>query len=187
MPENLYFLAVVPPKTIADEVEEFRQIMANRYKSKHALKSPPHITLIPPFWWEEGDYEELKSQLKDWFRSQNMVELSLRDFNCFKPRVIFVDVEQSEAFIRLQKELKEFLSDRWSLNPDKRASFHPHLTIAFKDLKPRSFYQAWDFFKQQRYEARFLVDNICLLKHVQGKWEVQDALPIGRSKSEPLS
>ncbi|MCB0665215.1 MAG: 2'-5' RNA ligase family protein [Saprospiraceae bacterium] len=180
MPENLYFLAVVPPKSIADEVEEFRQIMATRFKSKHALKSPPHITLIPPFWWEDHDYPKLRAGINEWLQSRVSIELILRDFNCFKPRVIYVDIEANSELNQMQSDLKAFLKEEWTLDPDKRPSFHPHLTIAFKDLKPRSFYRAWDYFKQQKYEARFLADELYILKHVNGRWIIQDALPVGK-------
>jgi len=155
MPENLYFLALVPPDPVAKQVQGFRQIMSERYKSKHALKSPPHITLIPPFWWEEEQYEDLKNDLKMWAESQKLLDLKLQDFNCFKPRVIYVDVKENLPLVLFQQELKDFLKLKWSLSPDKRTNFHPHMTIAFKDLKPQSFYQAWDYFKQMNYQADF--------------------------------
>lgn len=55
---SLYFLAVIPPEPVFSEVMAFKKEMSERFSSSRALKSPPHITLLPPVQGNE-DFEEL--------------------------------------------------------------------------------------------------------------------------------
>lgn len=181
MPENLFFIAIVPPSEIAEKVEEFKQYVADFYQSKHALKSPPHITLIPPFWWAEEKYNLLKSELISWTANVKPFRLTLNDFNCFKPRVLFVDISNNIELRSLHNGIKNLLIDKWSLSPDKRIHYNPHMTIAFKDLKPRQFFRAWDYFKYKKFQASFMVNNLCILKHVGGRWLIEDEISLAQS------
>jgi 2'-5' RNA ligase len=172
MSENLYFIAVIPPKDIQDRVTGFKKLVSDRFGSKHALKSPPHITLIPPFWWCDQRLDELIVDLKDWSKDKSRFEIKLHNFDCFKPRVIFIDILPNAILDSLQTDLKNHLMKCWGLMSDHRSKFHPHLTIAFKDLKTSSFYRAWDLFKDQEYSDSFVCTNVCLLKHEGGKWHL---------------
>ena len=44
-----FFIAILPPETIQREITDFKEEIARDFKSSHALKSPPHITLLMPF------------------------------------------------------------------------------------------------------------------------------------------
>jgi 2'-5' RNA ligase len=54
----------------------------------------------------------------------------------------------------------------------KDQPFHPHLTLAFRDLKKPAFYKAWQEFKEKKCEATFSVTEIVLLKHNGKIWNV---------------
>jgi 2'-5' RNA ligase len=47
--EKLYFIAIIPPQPYKEKIAGIKQSFAEIYHVSHALKSPPHITLIPPF------------------------------------------------------------------------------------------------------------------------------------------
>ncbi|NEQ19818.1 MAG: hypothetical protein F6K28_10405 [Microcoleus sp. SIO2G3] len=49
--QKLYFIALLPPEEIQDYANQIKQYFADHYGSRHAQKSPPHITLQPPFEW----------------------------------------------------------------------------------------------------------------------------------------
>ena len=53
----------------------------------------------------------------------------------------------------------------------KNQAFHPHVTIAFRDLKRAIFVEAWDFFQTQSFDRQFSVNGISLLKHDGVQWE----------------
>jgi len=56
----LYFFAVVPPEEIQSSVTDIKQDFKERFNASHALKSPPHITLIPPFKYDLEDENVLR-------------------------------------------------------------------------------------------------------------------------------
>src|SRR5947207_8009369 len=86
---SMYFAAVVAPPEINEKVVEWKQFMKERFGCVVALRSLAHITLIPPFWMEDGDEEKLKNAISAVSRSQIPFEINLRNFAAFKPRVIY--------------------------------------------------------------------------------------------------
>ena len=170
---SMYFAAVVAPPEINEKVVEWKQFMKERFGCVVALRSPAHITLIPPFWMEDSDEEKLKNAISAFSRSQIPFEINLRNFAAFKPRVIYVDILPSAELHSLHDQLEEFLvtQHRFPIKKDER-SFHAHISIAARDLHKKSFRDAWEIFKEKKYEASLLTQGISLLRHNQKKWDV---------------
>ncbi len=184
MPENLFFLAVLPPPSVRTSILELKEFVAARFHSKHALKSPPHITLIPPFWSDATVLTGIISAIPRWIGDMEPFPILLKDFNCFRPRVIYIDVKDPDRLLeKLQTRLKSQLLETYGLNPDKRDVFRPHCTIAFKDLSKKLFYQAWNYFRDKRFERSLLVDSVVLLHHKQGIWRIYKEIPFGVDQS----
>jgi len=53
----------------------------------------------------------------------------------------------------------------------KSKGYHPHLTLAFRDLKKPMFKLAWAEFKERKYQQSFLTTGITLLKHNGKSWD----------------
>ncbi|MDH3650713.1 MAG: 2'-5' RNA ligase family protein [Saprospiraceae bacterium] len=170
MKHRLYFVAVVPPDEIQREVVQFKKFAAQHFKSIHALKSPPHITVIPPFWWNPDRINEIIDGLTSIVCQMPPFDVLLHGFGCFVPRVIYIDVGKSPPLADLHRGLKDLYLRQWNLRPDKRDQYHPHMTIAFKDLSKSQFYLAWDYFKNKIYQANFDANTISLLEHDGRRW-----------------
>ena len=50
--------------------------------------------------------------------------------------------------------------------------FHPHITIANRDMKPAHFEKAWEHFSNKKFSETFDMNSISLLKLGQAKWNV---------------
>ena len=172
--EKLYFVAIVPPSPIYEEAFEQKVYFKTKYNSKASLNSPPHITLHMPFRWVETDEEEIASQLEAFGNANAPVKIDLNGFSSFPPRVIFINVERSVELQNLQKGLERFFKRQLNLFNAKYKDlpFHPHLTLAFRDLKKPFYQKAWEEFEGKDYHASFLADKIALLKHSGPLWEV---------------
>jgi 2'-5' RNA ligase len=164
----LYFIAILTPHTINHQILEWKTYMLHHFNCKAALKSPAHITLIPPFSMRKEQEKQLTGILQT--LSHPRFPITLKNFNAFKPRVIFVHVEPGKQL----QELKTTVENALTGFPIKKETrpFHPHVTIANRDLEKEDFPKAWEHFKHINYEAVFDANNISLLRHNGAKWEI---------------
>jgi 2'-5' RNA ligase len=168
-----YFLAIIPPSPVYEEALELKNYFKQRYKSKASLNSPPHITLHMPFRWKEEKEQALIDTLNEFQSGLRSFEVQLMNFNSFPPRVIFIDVVENENLVALQKKLLRFCKKELNLfNADyKDQPFHPHLTLAFRDLKKSMYAEAWEEFNSKPFAASFIVAKFSLLKHNGKVWQ----------------
>jgi 2'-5' RNA ligase len=181
MKKGIFFIAILPDVEIQAEVTRFKEWAAKNYRSAHALRSPPHITLFPPFRWRNSEVQNLEATLREFAAGEASFYLGLKDFDCFSPRVIFVDVMESRELKNLQSRLQKKLESDLDLKNKDTRPFHPHMTIAFKDLKRGVFPEAWSYFSAQKYERFFAVKDIALLRHNGELWEIKRQFPLGNT------
>jgi len=170
---KMYFIALVAPPEIDRQVLEWKNYMKEHYGCVVALRSPAHITLIPPFWLDESFEKDLQNALEEFSVKERSFTLHLKDFSAFKPRVIYVAVEPSESLEKLKADLENFLMAK-NIFPVKIEDrpFHPHVSIASRDLYKKAFHEAWQIFSKKKYETEWLVEGISLLRHNEKNWEV---------------
>ena len=167
-----YFIAIVPPEPLLSEIQDLKKSIFENYQTKGALRSPGHITLHMPFSWEEEKENKLIACLQS-FAFEKEFTVSLENFSCFEPRVIFINVKQEETLFQFQKKLVKHVKMSLQLfnQSDDMRGFHPHITIAFRDLKKPVFYKIWEEFQHKTFEHNFPCHSFCLLKHTDHKWE----------------
>lgn len=171
---KLYFIAIIPPAPYFEAALKLKHYFSTEYASRGALKSPPHITLHMPFKWKEEKEGVLINNLEEFLGTQKVFLVQFKGFGCFPPRVIFIDIEKSEPFALLQRNLQRFCKQELNLfNANyKELPFNPHLTVAFRDLKKPTFKKAWEEFKEKKFEGEFNAEAVTLLKHTGKQWEV---------------
>ncbi|MDW8419172.1 MAG: 2'-5' RNA ligase family protein [Chitinophagales bacterium] len=169
----MYYAAVVCPQEINSRIENFKNYMHERYGCTHALKSPAHITLIPPFYFDSNDELKLKEKLREVNKTLKPFEITLSGFGCFNQRVIYVDVMENASLNALYDAMTGFFADiLTNTRHRENRNFHPHITIATRDIPPADFGKAYEYFTALGFAARFRTTQISLLKLIQGKWEV---------------
>jgi 2'-5' RNA ligase len=169
-----YFVALIPPSPVYEEALALKEYFKEKYQSKAALSSPPHITLHMPFLWNEEKEKKLVTKLHEFSRQCDPLKVCLDNFSSFPPRVIFLNVAESDYLDELQSKLHRFFKrelDIFNANYQDRP-FHPHLTLAFRDLKKSQYHLAWEEFSKKEYKAEFMADKISLLKHNGKNWDV---------------
>lgn len=170
---SLYFIAITPDKQISKEVTALKNYISSKYFSKAALTSPPHITLFPPFKWDEQNEHLIIISLGSFVMNKKSFNFMLNCFGCFKPRVIFVKPGVSEELNNLQKDLLLHLKTTIDLyDQQNERPYHPHMTIATRDLQKKYFYEAWEEFKNKNFSVEFNVCSITLLKHNGKYWNI---------------
>ena len=174
MEKSFFFIAIIPPKEICDDIESFKQILSEQFDTHRSLRHIPHITLAPPFHIDKDFETKLKEILNDFSRGLKPFPINLEDFSTFKKHTLFVDVENSESLSALHSNLLELVNSEPKLlhKPVKYfQKFNPHVTIAYRDLEP-NFKGAWSYFEKVKFTATFEFTSFALLKHNGEKWEV---------------
>ncbi len=163
-----FFVALLPPQAVQNEITAIKREIGQRFGSQAALNAPPHITLQPPFHWPEERVSELEQALTDFSRGRSPVPVRLKNFSAFAPRVIYVDVVQTESLMALQSELTAHLETTCGIVDaiaKHRPQFIPHATVGFRDLTPEAFHAAWAEFSDRSFAAEFVVPQITLLHY----------------------
>jgi 2'-5' RNA ligase len=168
-----YFIAIVPPEPLLSEIQNIKQSIFDNYQSKGALRSPGHITLHMPFSFDESKENKLIECLSD-FKFKTQFPIFLNNYDCFEPRVIFINVEEQTELFDLQRQLVSHVKRHLNIfnQSDDMRGFHPHITIAFRDLKKAVFYKAWEEYKSKTFSDDFVCNSFSLLKHQKDEWMV---------------
>ena len=174
MSKQLFFIAILPPLDIQQSVNEIKHHFVEVYNSKAALKSPPHITLQPPFYWQTERLDELTNILKEFTNQKISFPVVLEGFAAFKPWVIYVDVHKTPELMKIQKELMDLLEASLQIahKVSKTRPFAPHMTVGFKDLTKANFYKAWSEFEGKQFDAKFTATRLTLLQFKEKKWKI---------------
>jgi 2'-5' RNA ligase len=180
MVNQRFFIALLPPQEVRDSITEIKQIFVDRYNSRAALRSPPHITLQPPFEWPPENLTTLTQSLEVFAQQQSPVPVILSGFGAFAPRVIFVDVQKTPELLSIHTELLAHTEAHLNIVDAvaKTRPFAPHITVGFRDLTKANFRAAWTEFQHQALNFEFQVANLTLLMHKGRQWEVYQEFPL---------
>jgi len=167
-----YFLAIVIPEPFQSRIEAVKQELFEAHHLKGALRSDAHITLHRPFEWKEEKEPELVEKLSA-FTFDKRFTIDLTNFSFFEPRVIYVDVLPNELLFELHKQLTSFAKRELKLfnEAGDERGFHPHVTVAFRDLKKPLFYELQKTFAQRGFAGSFDYRGFSILK-LEQRWEV---------------
>ena len=173
-----FFIALLPPPDIQDYANQIKQHFADRYSSRAAQKSPPHITLQPPFTWSNAEVSVLEDYLRRFAYSREVVAIALEGFAAFPPRVIYINVLKTQQLLALQADLMAYVETLGIVDPvSKTRPFAPHMTVAFRDLTKQNFRVAWAEFQQRQLHFEFIATDLTLLIHDGKRWNVKAEFP----------
>jgi 2'-5' RNA ligase len=168
-----FFIALLPPDFIKDEVRQIQSDFDSRYSSKATLKAPPHITLIAPFELSKNRVESLQVELEKFAKTRSPFMINLSGFAAFPPRVIYLDVVPNPVLTNLYADIAATLANILSIiDPYASRPFVPHMTVAFRDLTPDNFERAWSEFRDRKINFEFEANNLTLLAHDEQQWNV---------------
>ena len=146
--------------------------MLEKYHCKVGLKSPAHITMIPPFWMQPEKEQQLITDIDAISSSAQPFTIDIKNFSAFKPRTIYVDVIVNEELRSLKAVIDKFFSLADYKMKFEARPFHPHVTIATRDLHKKDFHEAWAFFETKKFKANWQAKGLSVLRHNTKNWEV---------------
>ena len=140
MNQELYFVAIVFEGSIGSQINSIKQQMFSSYQSKAALNSPPHLTLHMPFKRKAKDETAIANCVDQACENIHPFEIKFNGFNCFEPRVIYLDVHGSDKLRELHSKVQAALTKGLKVTNSlyKGLPFKPHVTVAFRDLRKQN-------------------------------------------------
>lgn len=170
-----FFIALLPPQHIQEYANNIKQYFADNYASYGAQKSPPHITLQPPFEWAEANVPQLEAAIREFASRQQSISITLSGYAAFPPRVIYINVVKSPTLLTLQADLMAYAENNLGIidKVAKSRPFAPHMTVAFRDLTKQNFRVAWPEFAQRQLDFEFTAENLTLLRHDGKRWQIK--------------
>ena len=170
---KMYFIALVAPDEINQQVLKWKNLFKERYECSVALKSPAHITIVPPFWMNEELENDLINSIHAFSITKTKFEIILQNFAAFQPKVIFVDVVKNKMLNDLYQSFSDIIisQNKFPIKKEDRP-FHPHVTLATRDLYKKAFQESWEIFSKKKYRAIWIVNGISLLRHNKKNWDV---------------
>lgn len=178
MKQELYYIAVVPNEEVKALIREVKEELLRDYGLKHALKSPAHITLQRPFKRIETEEPRLFQQLSRFAAEQTAFEITLFGYDCFAPKVIYAAIEEHQEIMELYTNLHSYLLESVGFEASELSTdFHPHMTVATRDLTSVIYEKLWPLFKERSLSGTFTVDSIVVLKHNGKHWDIYKRFP----------
>jgi 2'-5' RNA ligase len=170
-----FFIALLPPQHIQNHANQIKRYFATQYASYGAQKSPPHVTLQPPFEWLDTEVNLLEASLQTFATRQNSIPVTLNGYGAFAPRVIYINVVKTPALLTLQADLMADLASNLGIvdKVSQTRPFTPHMTVAFRDLTKQSFHAAWPEFANRQLDFEFIADKLTLLNHDGSRWNIK--------------
>jgi 2'-5' RNA ligase len=167
---SLFFIALGLPQALSDEILSITQKISNDYKTRKALSSPPHITLVPPFWYPNAKIDALKNTVSELKLDTEPISIRLDGFSSFPSRVLFINVVLSPELSECHERVYAYLPKDLKSNIKVYREYSPHITIAFKDISQENFEKAQNEYIPQSYIQEFSLENIDLYRHDGQKW-----------------
>lgn len=166
-----YFIAIVIPEPLRSEIEAIKCELLEDFGLKGALRSPAHITLHRPFEWKLKKEAELISRLEV-FTLPETFSVLINGFGFFEPRVVYAAVQENASLIELHRRLTDYAKRELHLfnEAEDRRGFHPHITVAFRDLRKPVFYQLQHRFAQRLLKGAFECRAFSLLR-LENTWQ----------------
>lgn len=186
--KSLYLLGILPPPRLTEQIQEIRLECSKKFGVHKALKPPVHITLRPPFWVEETFEKQFIRLLNQQTVQLEPFKQVLENFDAFNPQVVYIRALKNPGLIALHQSIAE-LFRKYPIDKKETKSsrtFHPHITIAYRDVLPEVFPLIWQEYKDRRFKHSFNVKQYTLLKHDRIKWNILEHFKLNGSAQGSL-
>jgi 2'-5' RNA ligase len=170
---SLYLTAILPPPHLSEEIDDIRKELSEQYKIFAALKPPVHITLYRPVNVPESFEPQLIKLLQPVGDEHRPFTLDLLNFGSFNIQTIYISAAKNPYLGELQKDISAVYY-RNKIDPKEvkgNTTFHPHLTVAYRDIPPEKFPEIWGGLKNRKFKRSFTVGHFALMKHDGKQWQ----------------
>jgi 2'-5' RNA ligase len=168
----LYFVALIPQGDVKVQINNIKHQTGGRFGCRQALKSPPHITIIPPFRLQPERVEEMLAAVRNHFEAPVNLSINFNGLGAFETRTIYLDIIADSGINAYDLAAKQLVSTQPDLFPNVRfhEAFHPHITLANRDIPPGDFREMMDYLGKKTYPVSCSELSLEILHLDRGRW-----------------
>ncbi|MCF8237831.1 MAG: 2'-5' RNA ligase family protein [Saprospiraceae bacterium] len=175
----MYFWALVAEGELQSRLTSLKHIARDEFQSQRALRSPAHITLIPPVRLTDQACQQIERRIASVALQAAPFILQIDGVKGFSSRVIYADVVEHQELVDLQHRLDAAFREECPGHRIKHHSYRPHVTLAFRDLDPKIYPLALAYFQNLGLHFEWPCRHISRLKHHQDHWEIDHQVLLG--------
>lgn len=176
----LKLIAIVMPEPVYSQVREQQLSIARQWGPRHALRTPPHITLIPPIRISSDQNKYIREMCDDVRMNTQPFEFSISGYGFFTPTVIFMEPDKNEHLDQLYQLLRKRMVAAFphlmKKYPDR--GFQPHITLAHRDVQPDIFFRLKKFYSAEYFHSIVPVREFHLLQHAREGWQIEETFAL---------
>lgn len=176
-PENtqLKLLAIVLPEPAYSWIVEQQNFIATTWGPSRALRTPPHLTLIEPLALSDDQITIVDSLCSTAAATQDIFHISVSGYGAFIPRVVFMNPILPPELLLFQAEMRNKIRELMPevLKKYQDRAFHPHITLAHRDVHPDQFKLMWKHYEHLHLNLEFRVEKFHALGHRTDGWVIE--------------
>jgi 2'-5' RNA ligase len=179
--KQLKLIAIVLPDPLRSFIINEQKFISENWGCRHALRTPPHITLIPPFHFTLQEINSIITILSEAAKRHHAFRLNVIGFNSFRQGVIFMEPELSQALQDLHMDLNDSMGSYFPQILEKSGDrpFHPHITLAHKDVTREQFKEIRDHYKNKAAPSSVIIEHFNILNHIGKGWAIGEEFILG--------
>lgn len=164
------------------EAKKLYHVFKNKYNSKgNFWFAHPHISLRSGF---PINIEGLVREIKELSKAIRPFEIVVDSWGTFegKENAFFMEVKKDRKLSSVQKKVNAIVHKNCRVldKIGEPKTWHPHITLAFRDLTKRNLEKAKEDFRDYHPKFRFKVHYIYLVKQLgPDKWGVWKKIGLG--------
>lgn len=186
---NEYQLILNPHEELRNRIQQLRTSFSETFQAP-ALMGKPHLTLVR-FTQLELMEDRILQRLRTIAMGFCPFKVELKDFGSLPTHSIFINVTSKLPIRGLVTEVRD-IQRLMKLDKENKPHFldEPNILIARK-LLPWQFEKGWLEYSNKSLTAKFIADNMLLLKRRQGdrNWQIAERfvfqnLPVATRQGE---
>lgn len=164
-----YMLVLNPHQELSNKIAHIRKDFNTEYKISGMAGTRANLALVK-FEQAEMMEQRIVQKLHTIAMGYPPFKVEVKDFGSFPSHTIYLNVISKVPIQNLVKLIRTEANRLMKFDPEKTPHFmlEPHFTIGMK-LKPWQYEKAWLAYSNKHFTARFIADEIILLKRLAGE------------------
>ena len=164
-----YLLVLNPHQELSNKIAHIRKDFNSEYKIAGVSGSRANLALLK-FEQLEMAESRIVQKLHTIAMGYPPFKVEIKDFGSFPSHTIYLNVVSKVPIQNLVKTIRTEAQRLLKYDPEKTPHFmlEPHFTVGMK-LKPWQYEKAWLAYSHKHFTARFIADEMVLLKRLAGE------------------